>query len=513
MKGFFKSAFIVSFGTLFSRIAGFVRDIFIAKYLGSSVFSDVFFLAFRIPNFFRKIFAEGAFNSAFTPIFASGVQMHGKEKMMVFARNIYSILLYFLLIFTLLVEIFMPYLMYVLAPGYVNDTLKFNILILLTRITFPYLIFISLVSLMSGILNTFNKFFAVSVAPVLLNFSIIAGIYIFRNRSELLIIKGMSYAVFFAGVLQLAWILFWSLKEKIFLYPVFPKISATTKEFFKKFFNSFLASGVVQINSMINSVFATLIPGAVSLLYYGDRVSQFPLSIIGTAIGISILPVLSKNLSKRGNKEEAQEIQEDAIFLSCFFGIPSAIGLFMFAQHIVELLFQRGEFTSENTIQVANILRIYAIAVPFFILSKVFQATFYAKKDTKTPMINAIYCLILNILFAVALIFKFKTNGLALATTLSSAITTLMLFYKLIKDKIFIFSQNLQLRLLKITYISIIMVATIISLNSLCLKHNFSAFLTLILSGGISSFIFLILSHILSVFSLRQFIQILKKDR
>ena len=215
MKGFFKSAFIVSFGTLFSRIAGFVRDIFIAKYLGSSVFSDVFFLAFRIPNFFRKIFAEGAFNSAFTPIFASGVQMHGKEKMMVFARNIYSILLYFLLIFTLLVEIFMPYLMYVLAPGYVGDTSKFNILILLTRITFPYLIFISLVSLMSGILNTFNKFFAVSVAPVLLNFSIIAGIYIFRNCSELLIIKGMSYAVFFAGVLQLVWILFWSLKEKM----------------------------------------------------------------------------------------------------------------------------------------------------------------------------------------------------------------------------------------------------------------------------------------------------------
>ena len=512
MKGFFKAAFIVSFGTLFSRIAGFVRDIFIAKYLGSSVFSDVFFLAFRIPNFFRKIFAEGAFNSAFTPIFASGVQMHGKEKMMVFARNIYSILLYFLLIFTLLVEIFMPYIMYVLAPGYVGDASKFNILILLTRITFPYLIFISLVSLMSGILNTFNKFFAVSVAPVLLNFSIIAGIYIFRNRSELLIIKGMSYAVFFAGVLQLVWILFWSLKEKIFLYPVFPKISATTKDFFKKFFNSFLASGVVQINSMINSIFATLIPGAVSLLYYGDRVSQFPLSIIGTAIGISILPVLSKNLSKRGNKEEAQEVQEDAIFLSCFFGIPSAIGLFIFAPYIVELLFQRGEFTSENTIQVANILKIYAIAVPFFILSKVFQATFYAKKDTKTPMINAIYCLIINVVFVIILKYFFEANGIAMATTLSSIMATSMLFYKLIKDKIFIFSQNLQLRLLKIAYISIIMVATIISLNSLCLKHGFSNISTLILSGGISGFMFLILSHILGIFNLKQFLHLLTKN-
>lgn len=511
MKGFFKSAFIVSFGTLFSRIAGFVRDIFIAKYLGSSVFSDVFFLAFRIPNFFRKIFAEGAFNSAFTPIFASGVQMHGKAKMMVFARNIYSILLYFLLIFTLLVEIFMPYLMYVLAPGYIGDTLKLNILIVLTRITFPYLIFISLVSLMSGILNTFNKFFAVSVAPVLLNFSIIVGIYLFRNHSELLIIKAMSYAVFFAGVLQLVWILFWSLKEKIFLYPVFPKISATTKDFFKKFFNSFLASGVVQINSMVNSIIATLIPGAVSLLYYGDRISQFPLSIIGTAIGISILPVLSKNLSKRGNKEEAQEVQEDAIFLSCFFGIPSAIGLFMFARHIVELLFQRGEFTPENTMQVANILKIYAIAVPFFILSKIFQATFYAKKDTKTPMINAIYCLIINVFFAIVLKYFFATNGIAMATTLSSIMATLMLFYKLIKDKIFVFSQNLQLRLLKIAYISIIMIATIISLNSLCLKYEFSNISTLILSGGISGCIFLIMSHILGAFNLKQFLNLLIK--
>ena len=151
MKSFFKSTIIMSFGTLLSRISGFVRDIFIAKYLGSGFYSDIFFMAFRIPNFFRKIFAEGAFNSAFTPIFASGVESHGKEKMLIFARNIYSILLYSLLIFTLLAEIFMPFLMYILAPGYLEEQEKFKLVVFLTRITFPYLIFISLVSLMSGI--------------------------------------------------------------------------------------------------------------------------------------------------------------------------------------------------------------------------------------------------------------------------------------------------------------------------------------------------------------------------
>ncbi|HSQ97646.1 MAG TPA: murein biosynthesis integral membrane protein MurJ [Rickettsiales bacterium] len=511
MKGFFKSAFIMSFGTLLSRVAGYIRDIFIAKYLGSGFFSDIFFLAFRIPNFFRKIFAEGAFNSAFTPIFASGVQVHGKEKMMIFARNLYSILLYSLLVFTLIVEILMPYLMYILAPGYLNDELKFNLLVVLTRITFPYLIFISLVSLMSGILNTFNKFFAVSVAPVILNFSIIAGIYIFKDYSNLVLIKAMSYSIFVAGILQLIWILIFTLKEKAFLYPVYPRLSKTTKQFFSKFGNSFLASGIVQINSIIDSIIATLVPSAVSILYYGDRVSQFPLSLIGTAIGISILPILAKTLSKKGNKEEAQKIQEDAIFLSCFLGIPSATGLFILSQSIIEILFQRGEFSYENTIQVSTILKFYAIALPFFILSKIFQTIFYAKKDTKTPMKNALYCLILNSCIAISLVFKFGANGIAIATMSSSIFATSILFYKLLKEKIFNFSELLQVKLLKIIYVSIIMGITLICIKIFLEKYEISLILNLLISIGLSGIVFFLMSYVLGILNLKVFLKLLKK--
>ncbi|MDD2839623.1 MAG: murein biosynthesis integral membrane protein MurJ [Rickettsiales bacterium] len=513
MKGFLKSAFIMSFGTLLSRIFGYIRDIFIAKYLGSGFFSDVFFLAFRIPNFFRKIFAEGAFNSAFTPIFASGVQMHGKDKMVIFARNIYSILLYSLLIFTLIIEIVMPYLMYILAPGYLNDKEKFDLLIVLTRITFPYLIFISLVSLMSGILNTFNKFFAVSVVPVILNFSIITGIYIFKDYGGLAMVKAMSYAVFISGILQLIWILYFTLKEKIFLYPTYPKLSSTTRKFFSKFFNSFLASGILQINTIIDSIVATLVPGAVSILYYGDRISQFPLSLIGTAIGISILPILSKKLSKNGNKEEAQAIQEDAIFLSCFFGIPSAFGLFFLARPIVEILFQRGEFTSQNTLDVALVIKIYAIAIPFFILSKILQTIFYAKKDTKTPMKNALYCLIINTILDIALVFKFEAAGLAAATMVSSIFATFLLFYKLTKEKTFSFSEALQIKLLKTVYISIIMTIIVVSSNILLTKHEINIFLNLIVSCGLGGMVFIILSHILDLFNLQQFLKLFQKTK
>ncbi len=511
MKQFLKSAFVMSFGTLLSRISGFIRDIFIAKYLGSGFYSDVFFMAFRIPNLFRKIFAEGAFNSAFTPIFASGVQAHGKEKMMIFARNIYSILLYFLLIFTLLVEIAMPFLMYILAPGYLDDQNKFNIVVNLTRITFPYLIFISIVSLMSGILNTFNKFFAVSVIPVVLNAVIVSFAILFRGSSESVMATILSYSIFVAGIVQLFWMLFFTLKERIFLYPTFPRITPMAKNFFSKFSNSFLASGIMQINSIVDSVFATLVPSGVSILYYGDRVSQFPLSLIGTAIGISILPLLSKTLSKRGDMQEAQNIQEDSIFLACFLGIPSAVGLFTLAQPIIEVLFQRGQFTAENTLEVASVLKIYSVALPFFIFSKILQTIFYAKKDTKTPMKNSLYCLIINVIISFSLVFFIGANGIAIATTISAIFASISLFYKLLKDGTFEFSDVLQVKLLKIIYTSIIMAIFIICSNIFLERFDMLTIFKLIISGGIGGFVFLLLSYILKIIRIEEIMEFIKK--
>lgn len=512
MKSFFKSTIIMSFGTLLSRISGFIRDIFIAKYLGSGFYSDIFFMAFRIPNFFRKIFAEGAFNSAFTPIFASGVESHGKEKMLIFARNIYSILLYSLLIFTLLAEIFMPFLMYILAPGYLEEQEKFKLVVFLTRITFPYLIFISLVSLMSGILNTFNKFFVVSIMPVILNFVIISFAIIFRNNIELKIATVLSYAISIAGIVQFIFIFICSLREKILLYPVFPRITPTAKKFLSRFFDSFLASGIMQINSICDSVFASLIPSAVSILYYADRVSQFPLSLIGTAIGITILPSLSRALSKKGDKQEAQELQENSLFLSSFLGIPASFALFFMSNLIVEILFQRGQFTTENTIQVANALKIYSVALPFFIFSKIFQTVFYAKKDTKTPMKNSLLCLGINATLSFSLIFFIGANGIAIATTTSAIFSTFSLFYKILKEKIFIFSDVLQVKLLKVIYISIIMSMVIYSLDSILKSFNTIPLLRLLLLSVIGGSVFFCLSFLLKIINIQEIKKFLRKN-
>ena len=511
MKNFLKSTITMSFGTLLSRISGFIRDIFIAKYLGNGFYSDIFFMAFRIPNFFRKIFAEGAFNSAFTPIFASGVECHGKEKMLIFARNIYSILLYSLLIFTLIAEIAMPFLMYILAPGYLEDKEKFDLVVFLTRITFPYLIFISLVSLMSGILNTFNKFFTVSIIPVVLNAVIITFAIIFRMADSLKIATALSYAISVAGIIQFIFIFICSIREKILLYPVYPRITPISKKFFSKFFDSFLASGIMQINSICDSIFASLIAGAVSTLYYADRVSQFPLSIIGTAIGITILPSLSKSLSKKGNKAEAQELQENSLFLASFLGIPAGFALFCMANLIIEILFQRGEFTAEDTIQVASALKIYAIALPFFIFSKILQSVFYAKKDTKTPMKNALYCLCINASLSLCLVFFIGANGIAIATTVAAIFATISLFLKLLKEKVFVFSDKLQIKLLKTIYISILMMITIYSFDSLFNNFNIIPLIRLILLSCIGGGLFFVLSFLLKVISIEEIKEFLGK--
>ena len=268
---FLKSTVIVSICTLLSRIFGFFRDICFAKYLGTGYLADLFLTAFKLPNFFRNIFTEGAFNSSFIPIFSSELEKNNKKNTDDFARNIFSILLYTILIITLLSEIFMPQLVKILAPGFLDE--KNTIIISLTRITFIYLIFISLVSFMSAVLNSYGKFASPSITPIILNitlifFSIISQ-YINKNIAFVL-----SIGVVVGGLLQFLWLMFFTLKNKLILYPIYPKIDENIKKFLKNFFNGFLGYGVIQINSMIDAIMATHIVGAVSFIYYSDRVSS-----------------------------------------------------------------------------------------------------------------------------------------------------------------------------------------------------------------------------------------------
>lgn len=466
--GFLKSAFVVSFFTLLARFFGFIRDIFFAKYLGSGMLADIFLTAFKLPNFFRNIFAEGAFNSAFIPIFSSELAKNCDDRdinqtnIIYFSRNIFSMLLYSLLIFTLIIEIFMPTVINMIASGFNKIPEKFELTVSLSRITFFYLIFISLVSFMSGILNSMNKFAAVSVCPIILNITFIifsiASSYFSINIARLL-----SYAVVVGGILQFFWLLIFTIKEKVILYPVYPKIDSLTKNFFKNFFNGVLSSGIIQINSIVDSIMAARIAGAISFIYYADRISQLPLALIGTAISISILPVLSKKISLEDNN--VLETQNDSLFVGLLLGLPCMVGLYFFSDIAVPLLFERGAFTKTDSLAVVSCLKIYAFALPAFIVIKILQTIFFANKDTKTPMKASFVSLLINIILNIMLIKFFSYRGIILSTVLASFANVFILVFMLIKQKKINFTEIFILKILKIVYSLIFMIIFIFLLR------------------------------------------------
>lgn len=495
---FYKSTIIVSSCTLISRFFGFLRDIIFAQYLGTGFYSDVFFTAFKLPNFFRNLFAEGAFNSAFVPIFSSQLATNDEKKIENFSRNIFSILLYFLLLVTILIEIFMPTVINTIANGFSSDTKKYNLAIKLTRITFPYLIFISLVSFISGILNSYGKFIASSINQIILNitfiiFSLISSYYS-KNIAEI-----MSYAVLVGGALQFICLFFFSFKNGNILYPIRPEIDNPTKNFLNNFSSGIIGSGIVQINSMIDSVMATKIAGAISYLYYADRIAQLPLSLIGTAISVSILPVLSKKLELKD--KESYKIQENALLIAIFLGLPCTLVLNRLSHLIIPVLFQRGKFGAEASMAVSGCLKSYSIAIPAFIISKILQTIFYSNKDTKTPMIASFLSLISNIFFNILLIKKYSFYGIVISTVISSYLNMLILLLILIKQRKLEISDNFKVSCAKIFYISIFMLMTLF----LCDKYIIlNKFLKLVFSGIISGTIYISLAYKLKAINIKE---------
>lgn len=432
---FFRSFFTVSFFILISRIFGFARDILIAKFIEVSIVSDAFFAAFRLPNFFRRVFAEGAFNSAFVPLFIEKITNNkGKNYEMRFLNNIFSLLLYALLIFVLFFQIFMPLLMKILFPGFFNDPLKSELLIDLSRITIFYLIFISLVSLLSGVLNSVKKFAVPASSPIILNVTLIFSIII-ASKFSFNFALALSWGVFLAGILQFAWLMFFTYKSGFLIYPKSPTINNDVKKFFKKLVPGIIGANVMQINLLIDSIFASLYIGALSYLYYADRINQLPLAMIGIAIGIALLPTLSKKI-KTGKKEEAIELQNKAILFCLALSIPAAFALNLISVPIIYTLFENGKFGPEQTINVAKALSLFAIGLPAYVLVKVLEPAFFARSNTKTPMKIAIYCLISNVFFN--LIFfsiKFGFLGIVISSVVSSYLNLLIMLYILLKKK------------------------------------------------------------------------------
>lgn len=490
----FKSAFTVSFYISISRVFGFIRDIFIANFIGASYLSDVFFAAFRLPNFFRRVFGEGALNSSFVPIFIAKVNQKDEKAKVAFAKNIFSILFYFLLIFTLFFQIFMPFLMSVLFPGFKSDPEKFLLLVDLSRITIFYLIFISLVSLCSSILNSLENFSVPASAPIILNITLIASFFTIANFVPNYAYS-LSWGVFAAGVLQFIYLMFFTFKKKIILYPKLPSLKvfqdSSVKKFFKKLLPAVIGGNVMQINLLIDSVFASLFSGALSYLYYADRINQLPLAMIGIAIGIALLPSMTRKIQS-GNKDEAISLQNCALQVGMLFVVPASFALICLAYPIITALFERGEFSSSDSFHVARALQIYAAGLPAYVLVKVMEPGFFARGNTKTPMKIAIFCLFSNLFFnTIFYLNDLGYIGIALSSVCSSYINLSLLIFNLKKKKQFNFVAGFFKNITKIILTALIMSAILLSLNSYFATNNdFNIIVELLfmVSAGIISY-------------------------
>ena len=444
IKGFTQLASL----TFLSRILGFVRDILIASFLGAGILSDVFLIAFKLPNLLRRITAEGALTSALLPIYSKLIEKKNKVFAIKFYKAFALRVFIYLCILTIILQIIMPFIVYILAPGFSDNSLVVNHIISLTRITIIFMPLISMVAIFGVVTNVSGRFWPFAFTPIILNLSLIISCFFI---SEFWIIKSMplSIATVLAGLLQLIFMLIIIKKYKI-LY-VTKKISYDVsriskdkdkdeiKTYIKKTWLKFLPAafggGILQINLLVDTILASLLGfGSVSYLYFADRVAQLPLGIIGIALSTALLTSLSKSIAINDIKQFSRELII-SLKIGLFFSIPALFVFINFSDLIITVLFERGEFGYEESSETAKALKAYAFGIPAFIIVKSCQPAFLAEGNTKTPMYIAIILLILNIILSLILMRYFYHVGIALATSISSWIGCMIYIFLLIKNK------------------------------------------------------------------------------
>jgi len=448
------STYVFSFFTLLSRVLGYLRDILIAIFLGASIYADAFFVAFRLPNTFRRLFAEGTFNAAFIPSYVSE-KTKNQKKGKKFADETLSILILIIFFIVLLVEIFTPYLVYLIAPGFFDDNEKFNLAVEFTRITFPFLLFVSVSSFFSGILNSNNRFAAAAAAPIILNIVLILSLIIsyFFNLN---FASQLSYGVTLAGIIQMFFLMFFTKKYYKPSIEFKTKLSSKVKFFFKKLLPSILSSGVTQVNILVGTIIASFQASAVSYLYYADRIYQINLAIAGIAVGTVSLPVLSKAF-KQKNILKISNIQSRSIELSLLLSIPASLGLILASTEIVNALFGYGSFTVENINMTASALQYFGYGIPAFALIKVLSNFFFARNNTKIPFYISTFIVLLNILISITFFNKIGFIIIPIATSISTW-AGVMLYIYLLNNKNFLLLKNyLPKNILKIILSTVLM--------------------------------------------------------
>ncbi|HZT51821.1 MAG TPA: murein biosynthesis integral membrane protein MurJ [Stellaceae bacterium] len=411
--------------TMLSRVLGFVRDMMTAALLGAGPVTDAFFVALRLPNLFRSLFAEGAFSAAFVPLFAGMVAKEGRPAAKHFAEDALAALLAVLIVFVIAGEAAVPWFLHVLAPGFAAEPQKFALTVALTRITFPYLLFISLVALQGGVLNSVERFAATAVTPTLLNLFLIATLATVRPASG----EALAWAVTAAGFAQFVWLMLSCWQAGLPLSLPRPRLTPAVTRLIRLMLPGVLGAGATQLNLVISTAIASLLPtGAVSYLYYADRVEQLPLGVVGYAVGTAILPPLSRHV-RLGDDAGAAETQNRGLELALLLTLPAAVALGVAARPILEVLFQRGAFGAADAAATAGALAAYAAGLPAFVLVKVMAPGFFARHDTATPVKIALAAIGVNVVLTstLGLLTPLAHVGVAMATSAAGWVNALLL--------------------------------------------------------------------------------------
>ena len=460
---FLKIISILGSLTFLSRIFGYIRDLLIAKVIGAGLVSDAFFISFKLPNLFRRLFAEGSMNAAFIPVISGIKSKFGKKRSDEFFSLIFSSLLIFLFILLILLEIFMPLIIKLIAPGFSDNSAKFILTVDLSRLTFPFVLFICLTSLAGAYLNTMGRFAAMALTPIILNLTIIFCLIIFfRNNDKIIVSTYISASISIAGLIQLLWMVFNlklnKVKLQLVTYPssIFNKTKKETKNFLFLLVPAIIGNGAYQINLLIDMILASTLPdGSISYLYFADRINQLPLGVLGIAISTALLPILSKHVKEKKINRANYSISESIKF-GIFFSVPSFVGIFLLSKEIINFLFLRGEFTLEDSMLTSSALTALSFGLPAFILIKILVVPFFANEDTKTPIKVSIFSMTLNLILNLILIKEFLHVGLAIATSVSAWVNATILFL-LLKKLGYKFDKSIIIDLSKVLFSSFVM--------------------------------------------------------
>ena len=479
--------------TLVSRVLGFVRDMLMARFVGAGFASDAFLIAWRLPNLFRALFAEGAFASAFVPMFNRVIAEEERERRaglpagIRFAEDVLSVLLPILILFTVAMMLAAGPIVWVMTGGFPDGGPdKLALATQFTRITFPYLMLISLVSLLGGILNSLNRFWVNAAAPVLLNVCLIAGLVFFRGHSEVDTARTQSIAVTVSGVMQLAWLIGSCRRAGVALRVKRPRLTPQVKTLLKIIMPAAIGAGAVQFNLLISTTLAArfLPQGSVSYLYYADRLNQLPLGLIGIGVGTAILPMLSRQIGG-GDAAAAAATQNRAIELSLLLTLPATAALMVSAVPIIRALLQHGAFSGHDTAATAAALSAFSLGLPAYVLIKVLTPGFYARSDTRTPVRIALVAMGVNLVLNLALVWPMAHVGLALSTAISAWVNVALLYLTLHRRGHFAADGRLKARTLKLAGATAIMAALLVVLNPLVDRYTAGPWLRRIVALGL----------------------------